>query len=78
VWNTYDVEFQAARWDAQGDKLANARMLSTYLNGVLVQQDVDIPNSTGLGEPEVPGPQPLVLQDHGNRVAFRNIWVIVR
>jgi hypothetical protein len=78
VWNTYEIEFRAARWDARGNKQANARVLSTYLNGVLVQRDVDIPNSTGLGEPEAPGPRPLVLQDHGNRVAFRNIWIIAR
>jgi hypothetical protein len=78
VWNTYDIEFRAARWDAQGNKQADARVLSAYLNGVLVQRDVDIPNSTGLGEPEVPGPRPLVLQDHGNRVAFRNVWISAR
>jgi hypothetical protein len=78
VWNTYDLEFQAARWDAQGNKQANARVFSAYLNGVLVQENVDIPNSTGLGEPEAPGPRPLVLQEHGNRVAFRNVWVIER
>jgi hypothetical protein len=78
VWNTYEIEFQTARWDAQGNKQAQARVLSAYLNGVLVQQDVDIPNSTGSGQPEVPGPAPLMLQDHGDRVAFRNIWVIPR
>jgi len=78
VWNTYEIDFRAARWDDQGNKQANARVLSTYLNGVLVQENVDIPNSTGLGEPEAPGPRPLVLQDHANRVAFRNIWVVAR
>jgi hypothetical protein len=77
-WNTYEIEFRAARWDAQGNKLANARVPSVYLNGVLVQENVDIPNRTGMGEPEVPGARPLVLQDHGTRVAFRNIWIIPR
>jgi hypothetical protein len=78
VWNTYEIEFRTARWDAQGNKIAQARVLSALLNGVLVQEDVDIPNSTGSGKPEAPGPEPLMLQDHGNRVAFRNIWVIPR
>jgi hypothetical protein len=78
VWNTYEIEFRAARWDANGNKTANARVLSTFLNGVLVHENVDIPNSTGLGEREVPGARPLVLQDHGDRVSFRNIWVIPR
>jgi hypothetical protein len=78
VWNTYEIEFQAARWDAAGNKVAQARVLSAQLNGVLIQEGVDIPDSTGSGEPEAPGPRPLMLQDHGNRVAFRNIWVIPR
>jgi hypothetical protein len=78
VWNTYEIEFQTARWDASGNKVAQARVLSVYLNGVLIQEDVAIPNSTGSGLPEAPGPEPLLLQDHGNRVAFRNIWVIPR
>jgi hypothetical protein len=78
VWNTYEIEFRVARFDEQNQKLAPARVVSARLNGVLVQEDVDIPNSTEAGEPEAPGPGPLMLQDHGNRVAFRNIWVIPR
>jgi hypothetical protein len=78
VWNTYEIEFRAARWDAQGNKLANAHLSFVSLNGVLVQEDVDVPNSTGMGEPEVPGARPLVLQEHANRVTFRNVWVVPR
>lgn len=78
VWNTYEIEFRAARFDEQDRKLEPARVLSAHLNGVLVQDDVAVPNSTEAGEPEAPGPAPLMLQDHGNRVAFRNIWVIPR
>jgi hypothetical protein len=78
VWNTYEIEFRAARFDEQNQKLEPARVISAHLNGVLVQEDVTIPNSTEAGAPEVPGPGPLMLQDHGNRVAFRNIWVVPR
>jgi hypothetical protein len=78
VWNTYEIEFQAARFDDQNQKIQPARVISAHLNGVLVQDDVVIPNQTEAGEPEAPGPGPLMLQDHGNRVAFRNIWVTPR
>ena len=80
VWNTYEIEFQAPRFDDQGNKLpnANARVLSATLNGVLVQDDVEVPRATEAGRPETPGPAGIMLQDHGNLVAFRNIYVIPR
>jgi Domain of Unknown Function (DUF1080) len=78
VWNTYEIDFQAPRFDAQGNKTANARMLSVTLNGVLVQNDVEVPRETASGLPETPGPAGIMLQDHGNLVAFRNIYVIPR
>jgi hypothetical protein len=78
VWNTYELDFQAPRFDAQGNKTANARMVSMTLNGVLVQDDVEIPNQTTSGLPETAGPAGIMLQDHGNLVAFRNIYVIPR
>jgi hypothetical protein len=78
VWNTYEIDFQAPRYDAQGNKLSNARMLSVTLNGVLVQNDTEVPVATRAGNTEAPGPAGIMLQDHGNRVSFRNIWVIPR
>ena len=77
TWNTYEIEFQAARY-AGNQKQESARVLTAHLNGVLVQSDVEVPSNTEAGEPEAPGPAPLMLQDHGNRVAFRNIWLIPR
>jgi hypothetical protein len=80
VWNTYEIEFRAPRFDNQGNKLpdGNARVLSATLNGVLVQDDVEVNRATEAGRPEVPGPAGIMLQDHGNLVAFRNIFVIPR
>jgi hypothetical protein len=78
IWNIYEIEFQVARFDGQNRKQSPARVISAHLNGVLVQQNVDVPGSTEAGEPESPGPGPLMLQDHSNRVAFRNIWAIPR
>jgi hypothetical protein len=75
VWNTYEIEFKASRWSASGAKIENARFVSATLNGMVVQRDVELDvSSTTAGEPDAPGPQALMLQDHGNAVRFRNIW----
>lgn len=79
VWNTYEIEYRAAQW--QGDvKSKDAVFVLALLNGTVVQRDVTLgPNlsSTRAGSPDVPGPQPLMLQDHRNLVKFRNIWLTV-
>ncbi|WP_193210783.1 family 16 glycoside hydrolase [Luteolibacter marinus] len=78
VWQSYDVDFTAARWD--GDvKTANARVTVRW-NGVLVHDDVAIPGPTGISPAEAPGLHPLVLQAHSSGasgpVRYRNVWVI--
>jgi hypothetical protein len=78
LWNTYEIEFRAPRYDEQGNKLSNARMLLVTLNGVVVQEDTEVPGATRAGYAEAPGPAGIMLQEHGNRVSFRNIWVIPR
>jgi Domain of Unknown Function (DUF1080) len=79
VWNTYEIEYRAAQW--QGDvKTKDAVFVLSVLNGTVVQRDVTLgPNltSTTAGNPDAPGPQPLMLQDHRNPVKFRNIWLTV-
>jgi hypothetical protein len=74
VWQSYDVQFTAPRYDAAGTKIANAR-ITARLNGVLVQDNVEVPNTTLTFEPEAPGTRPIILQDHGHAVRFQNIWV---
>lgn len=77
-WQTYDVDFTAARFDSAGNKVAPARM-SVRLNGVVVQNDVAVPGPTTAAIlPETPQPGPIHLQDHGNPVRFRNIWIVPR
>jgi hypothetical protein len=74
VWQTYDIDFRAARFDSQNRKTADAR-LTVVQNGVTIQNYVDIPNKTGGGKQEGPDPLPILLQNHGNPVEFRNVWM---
>ena len=77
AWQTYDVEFTAARFE--GDKkTANAR-ITVKLNGVVVHRDVNLPKSTTAAPvKESPEDGPIYLQNHGNPVRYRNIWVVPR
>ena len=76
VWQSYDIEFHAPKFEG-GKKTEPARM-TVHWNGVKVHDDTKIPldNTTaGMGgDPATPGP--LMLQDHGNPVEFRNIWIL--
>ncbi len=77
TWQTYDVTFRAARFDAAGNKTANARVTVVW-NGVTVHDDVEVDGGTGDNLPEDATPQSIRLQDHGDPGAnprFRNIWV---
>lgn len=78
AWQTYDVDFTAARFDQAGNKISDAR-ITARLNGVVVQPDVAVPHATTAAPlAEGPEPGPIYLQDHGNPVRFRNIWVVPR
>ena len=74
-WQTYDIDFTAARYDANGNKIKNARVTVRH-NGVVIHDDLELPHGTPGRHDEGPGPDALFLQDHGNPVAFRNIWVV--
>ncbi len=73
-WQTYDITFRAPRWDG-AKKTENARITVVH-NGVKVHDSVDVPRKTGAGKAEGPEPGPLCLQDHRNKVFFRNIWLL--
>ena len=78
TWQTYDVDFTAARFDKNGKK-TKPGYLTVRLNGVVVQQNVKLTKSTTAAKlKEGPEPGPIYLQDHGNPVEFRNIWVLPR
>lgn len=74
-WQSYDIIFRAPRFDEQGKKTANAR-LTVLHNGVLVHDAAEVPSPTGASRDSKESPTgPIMLQDHGHRVQFRNIWV---
>jgi hypothetical protein len=75
-WQTYDIDFTAAKYDKDGKKTANARATVRH-NGVLIHNNVELPKRT-TASPLAEGPEAgfLHLQDHGNQVRYRNIWVI--
>ena len=75
-WQTYDIQFTAASWNAAGEKIAKAR-LTVLHNGEPIHTDRELTNKTGAGKPEGPQPLPIYLQDHGNPVQFRNVWLSV-
>ncbi|TWU17478.1 hypothetical protein Pla52o_50340 [Novipirellula galeiformis] len=77
AWQTYDIQFTAARWDADGNKLRGAHVTS-WLNGVKIQDDVELPGPTGAGKAEEPNLLPTLFQDHGDPVRFRNVWIVDR
>ncbi len=76
AWQVYDIDFAAPVFDADGTKIKNA-IISVIHNGVLIHDAVVLKGPTGAAKsrPEK-AMGPIVLQDHGSAVQFRNIWVM--
>lgn len=77
VWNTLDILFQAPRYFTDGRKQANAKFIEVRLNGIVVQDSVDLkgPTQNALGTQEVMR-GPLRLQGDSGAIEFRNVWVL--
>jgi hypothetical protein len=88
-WQTYDIIYRAPRVDPQTKAVVDLPRVTVLFNGILVQNQVSIPSTTHQvkskpGEApaprKLPGgydtPGPISLQWHGERVAFRNIWIV--
>jgi hypothetical protein len=77
-WETYDILWTAPRFARDGHVLSKARE-TVFHNGVLVQNNVELTGPTSWLEraPYKAHPErlPIALQDHGNPVRFRNLWV---
>lgn len=78
AWQTYDIIFMAPKFSEKGTLVSPAKV-TVFHNGVLVQNGVELLGPTCfIGTPYYiahPGKLPLGLQDHGDPMRFRNIWV---
>lgn len=79
-WQSYDIIFTAPVFGNDSTVFAIPPRVTVIQNGVLVQNNVSLRGPTEyIGIPEYfikkHGPGSLVLQDHGNPVAYRNIWI---
>ncbi|WP_262698601.1 MULTISPECIES: family 16 glycoside hydrolase [Streptomyces] len=73
-WQTYDIVFRAARFDTAGLKTEDARITVVW-NGRKVHDNVAVDGPTGAGDAESAAAGAIRLQDHGNKVRFRNLWI---
>jgi len=88
-WQSYDITFEAPRFNASGD-VETPAFMTVFHNGVLVQNRSEIFGATYTALPsyevtctpyahaesiDCSGAMPLLLQDHGQVVSYRNIWV---
>jgi hypothetical protein len=73
-WQTYDVDFRCARFDADGKKTEDA-VVTIKHNGFVIHDKLKLKATPGGGQNEEK-PGALFLQDHGDPVRFRNIWIV--
>ncbi|RYZ50160.1 MAG: DUF1080 domain-containing protein [Sphingobacteriales bacterium] len=73
-WQTYDITFRAPRLYTDGT-IAKSPVITVLHNGVVIQKNIEIPRSTGGAVEGIVAKAPIRLQDHGNPVRYRNMWV---
>jgi hypothetical protein len=76
-WQTYDIAYRAPRFGPDGKQVEKGR-ITVFFNGVMIHDNVDFDAQiTTSGLPgDLTKPGPILLQDHGNRIRFRNIWIL--
>jgi len=79
VWQTYDIHFEAPRMSADGMTILRKPRLTVFHNGVKIHDQVEVgePTTASAGAPKN-GEGPIMLQDHGNPVRYRNLWLVPR
>lgn len=76
-WQVYDIYWKAPRFGTGGE-LELPGVITVVLNGIVIQNNYTLKGHTayiGLPEYNAHGRLPLMLQDHGTAVSFRNIWI---
>jgi hypothetical protein len=75
TWQTYDVTFRAPRFDAE-NRVAEPPRVTVLHNGLTIHNNLVIPSVTPGGvDSQMRARGPLLLQDHGDPVRYRNVWV---
>jgi hypothetical protein len=86
VWQSYDIEFTEPK--CEDGKITEPAHITVYQNGVKIQEDVRLARKNKDGKEEIVTntraglggdpckPGPIMLQDHGNPVQFRNVWLL--
>jgi hypothetical protein len=76
-WQAYDIAYRAPRFGADA-KQTERGSITVFHNGVMIHNNVafDAQVTTAGLEGDLTKPGPILLQDHGNRVRYRNIWII--
>jgi hypothetical protein len=77
TWQTYDIDFEAAKFDESGKKVKNA-VLTLKHNGVVIHDHLELKNVTpgGYFGKEILQGGGIQLQGHGNPIFYRNIWLV--
>ena len=79
VWQSYDIDFTPPVFDGKSGTKAKPAVMTVLHNGVKIHDAVLVTSDntrSGMGgHPSSPGP--ILLQDHGHPVQFRNVWVVV-
>jgi hypothetical protein len=77
-WQTYDIIFRAPRFEESGE-LKEPGYITVLHNGVVIHNHTKILGTTAWTDPPTytahPEKAPITIQDHGNPVRFRNIWI---
>lgn len=79
-WQTYDVEFKGAKFDENG-KVVKYPRITAWLNGMKMYDSVELTQGTDHSQLRAesyvykPGGLKISLQDHGDKIRFRNMWV---
>jgi len=75
-WQSMDIVFQAARFDKDGNKTAHARFLKVVHNGIVIQEDVEVPYACGPNWNRKQYPQgPIIIQGDYGPIAIRNVHI---
>jgi len=82
MWQTYDIDYQAPRYDADGRRTQPGR-ISVQHNGVPIHKDVELPDSTAAEKRRQANPESIptgriILHYHRDPVEYRNIWLVER